>query len=201
MEGGADEPPGDAPVPGEADLVSHLTRWLAEQRADDAAGARARERWLRQQAEEEGTFAGVLLDLAERARPVLLATGANRRVRGRLLAVGHDFCLLRSDRGATLMVAHRAVSSMRLEPHARPLAGDRVVVASTGLIETLAGLAGTRPRALVVTMAGEALAGVLRAVGTDVLTLRLDGDPPATVYVPAASVAEVSLAEGSAASG
>lgn len=194
-------PPFHEPVPGEADLVAHLTRWLAEQRVDDAANARSRERWLRQQAEEEGTFAGVLLDLAERQRPVVLATGPTRRLRGRLRAVGRDFCLLGTDRGVNVVVAHRAVSSVRLEPHARPLTGDRAVVASTGLMETLAELAGTRPRVLVVTRPGEPLAGVLRAVGSDVLTLRLDGDPPATVYVPAASVAEVSLAEGSPASG
>ena len=36
------------------------------QRANDAADQRRREHWLRQQSAEEGTFAGVLLDLGER---------------------------------------------------------------------------------------------------------------------------------------
>ena len=37
-----------------------LARWAADARAEEAAAGRARERWLRRQAEEEGTVARVL---------------------------------------------------------------------------------------------------------------------------------------------
>ena len=61
-----------------------------------------------------------------------------------------------------------------------------------GLAEALTVLAEDRPRVLVVTMAdAEGLAGELRAVGADVLTLRLDGVGRPTAYVPIPSIAEV----------
>ncbi len=49
---------------------------------------------------------------------------------------------------------------------------------------------------LVVTLAGaDGLAGELRSVGRDVLTMRLDGEPPAPAYVAIAAVAELSLVD------
>ena len=58
--------------------------------------------------------------------------------------------------------------------------------------EALGVLAEDRPRVLVVTMAdADGVAGELRAVGTDVLTLRMDGVGRPTAYVPIPSIAEV----------
>ena len=83
---------------------------------------------------------------------------------------------------------------MRVDGGGAPV-GDRVVDVELGLAEALAAIAGDRPRVLVVTSAdGEGLAGELRAVGRDVVTLRLDGADRSPVYVAIASIAEVMLA-------
>ena len=57
-------------------------RVVGDAMADEAADARAREAFLRRSAAEEGSFAGVLLDLAERGVPVLVAGAGGRRQRG-----------------------------------------------------------------------------------------------------------------------
>ena len=68
-----------------------------------------------------------------------------------------------------------------------------------GLAEALAVLAEERPRVLLVTVAGTGegaeggVAGELRAVGRDVVSIRLDGARPPHVYVPVANLAEVRL--------
>ena len=54
------------------DLAARLERWAAEARVDEAARTRSRERWLRRQAEESGTLAGVLADLLEAGRAVVV---------------------------------------------------------------------------------------------------------------------------------
>jgi hypothetical protein len=55
-------------------------------------------------------------------------------------------------------------------------------------------LAADRPRVLIVTTAdAEGVAGELRSVGRDVVTVRLDGDPRAGAYVAITAIAEVSL--------
>ena len=51
-------------------LIGDLRRWAADARASDAARARSRQRWLRRQAEEESTLAGIALNLAERGTAV-----------------------------------------------------------------------------------------------------------------------------------
>lgn len=175
------------------DLVGQLTRFLAEQRADDAAAARTRERWLRQMASDDGTFAGVLLDLAEQGRVVVVSTTGDRRHRGRLRAVGLDFVVLATSRGDVL-VARRAVTSVRTQPDGSlPVpVGDRTVALGAELATALAGLAAQRPRALVVTVAGEALAGQLRTVNIDSVTLRLDGEA-ASAVIPVEAIAEFTL--------
>jgi hypothetical protein len=69
-----------------------------------------------------------------------------------------------------------------------------VVRADLGLAEMLSVLAAERPRVLVVTLASdEGVAGELRSVGRDVVTIRLDGDPQASAYVAVDAIAEVSL--------
>ncbi|WCO65594.1 hypothetical protein PO878_13905 [Iamia majanohamensis] len=174
------------------DLVTELTRFLAEQRADAAAAARARERWLRQAADEEALVAGVLLDLAERADTVVVQGVAGRTHRGRVRGVGEDFVALRTGRSDVLL-PFDAVLAIR--PEGRPLAGAaRAQALDLALAEALSAVAGERPRILVVARDGSGLSGELRAVGRDVLTLRL-ADADGTVYVPIASLAEVTVTE------
>jgi hypothetical protein len=179
----SDLPPGD--------LVGDLTRWLAEQRADAAAAARTRERWLRQAADEDALLAGVLLDLAERGATVVVQGVAGRTHRGRVRGVGEDFLALRTAQ-ADVLLRHDAVVSLRAD--GVPVGGsDRAHALDLGLGDAVGALAGERPRVLLVTRDGSGLAGELRGAGRDVLTLRLDD--AGTVYVPLASVAEVAVTD------
>lgn len=180
---------------GGPDLLSRLARFAAGAAADEAAAARARERWLRRAADEEATFAGVLLDLAERSAPVVVGGRAGRRHRGLLRAVGVDFCAVRTADGADVVLPFAGIASVRPEPRAEPPSGDRAVRVDVELAEALAVLAEERPRVLVVTLAdADGVAGELRSVGRDVLVLRLDGPARAPAYVPLASLAELRLA-------
>jgi hypothetical protein len=176
-----------------------IERWAAEARARDAVDARVRERWLRRQAEEEATFAGLLLDLAERAVTIVVTTTANRRHPGTVEAVGTDFVALLTAGGRTAIVALRAVAAV--SPIGPGDAGLRALASgddrasrsvTVGLVEVLAHAAGNVPR--VQVHAGTAtVVGELRSVGADLLSVHTDGDPPATVYLSLASVSDVSF--------
>ncbi|MEA2686094.1 MAG: hypothetical protein QOE93_1289 [Actinomycetota bacterium] len=181
---------GAATVPG---VLDDLERWAAGARAQEAAEARVRERWLRQAAEEEASFAGLLVDMAEDGRPVSVTTTAGRRHHGPIAAVGQDFVAVVGPEGRLILVCLAAVAEVR------PTAGSRRPPAANGrqplgvtLAEVLAQAVANRPRVGIVL--GEVtVVGELRAVGTDVLTVRTDGEPGAVSYVTLASVSEVSL--------
>ena len=184
--------------------LADVERWAAEVRARDAADARVRERWLRRSAEDEAAFAGVLLDLAERGVTAVVTTSSGRRHPGRVVAVGADFVAVRTDGDRTTLVALGALASVRVNGlgapmHRGPQAAARSAPqpgearsVSVSVADVLAHAAGRRPR--VQVHCGEAtLTGELRSVGTDVVTLRADGDPPGQAYVSLASVSEISL--------
>lgn len=176
-------------------LLDRLDRWAADARADHAVAARAREGFLRRTAAEDATFAGVLVDLAERGGPVLVALAGGRRHRGVVRAVGADFVGLRTAQGGDVLAALAGVVSVRADGRDDPVAGDRAVEVAAGLAEVLAVLAEDRPRVLVVAGGDpDGLAGELRSVGRDVLVLRLDGADRPTAYVRIANLVEVSLA-------
>ena len=180
-------------------LLADLARWSGDRAADEAAAARSRERWLRQQAAEDARFAGVLVDLAERALPVTVATTAGPVVRGRLAAVASDFvAVVPSGEGAggrATLVQLGAVAWVRPEPGRRggEAAAERAAPGQGTLAAALARLADDRPRVTVTTAGGAALTGELRSVGADVVTLRMDGRPPPTAYLPLAAVAVVTV--------
>lgn len=177
-------------------LLADLARWSADTRVDDAARSRIRERWLRQQAEEDARFAGLALDLAEAGAAVSLRLADGRTVHGRIATVARDFCVLRHEGGTATFVAFSAIATVRPEPGFRVgrAASERSAAVDARLGDVLAGLAGDRPRVrMVVDGGGESLAGELRSVGADVATLRLDGEPGATVYVRLDAVREVTL--------
>ena len=179
---------------GMAGVAGRLERWLAAARADDAAAARSRERWLRQVAEESSSFAGVMLDLAERGAPVLVHTGGGRRHRGVLVAVGADFAALHTAQGNDVLIAFSGTASVRPDGAAPGPVGDRRPTFALDFAEAVAALAADRPRVLLVTNPdGDGIAGELRSAGRDVATLRLDGGV-GTAYVPIAAIAELRLA-------
>ena len=176
-------------------MLADLARWTGEERADEAARSRMRERWLRRQAEEDARFAGVLLDLSEAGAGVAMRTAAGRTVHGQIVAVANDFCVVRHAGMATFL-AFSAVATVRPEPgfRAGDAASGRAAPVAATLGEVLAGLAGDRPRVRVVLEGGgDAVAGELRSVGADVVTLRLDGGADSPVYLPLAAVREVTL--------
>lgn len=186
------------------DGAGDLEQWAADARAREAADARVRERWLRTQAAEQASLAGVLLALAERRETVVVATAAGRRHRGVVTGVGEDFLAIEAPSGTITLVALSGLGDLRVaertaRPGSRPAAttGDRPGAGALGarLGDVLAQAAGDRPRILVQTGAASVV-GDLRAVGLDVLTLQTDGDA-GPVYVPLPSVSEVSfLASG-----
>jgi hypothetical protein len=188
----ASEPASAGGLLGEG-LDARIDRWAADARVDEAARLRARERWLRRQAQEEGTLVGVLADIAERGAPVAVHVRGGRRHRGEVRAVGVDFAALRSAR-ADVIVALAAVTSVRTLPGAAPTIGDRPVATSRRLVDVLGELAAERAT-VVLAMAGgnDRVAGALRSVGEDVVVVRVaeDGRAGVTAYVPIAAIDEV----------
>jgi hypothetical protein len=174
-------------------LDARIDRWAADARVDEAARRRARERWLRHQAEEEGSLAGVLADVAERGVPVAVHVRGGRQHRGEVRAVGADFVALRS--GATdVIIAIAAVTSVRTRPGEASTLGDRSITSSHRLVDVLAGLAAERAAVLLVMAGGDdAVAGVLGSVGRDVVGVRLADAPAVTAYVPIGAIVEVVL--------
>jgi len=172
-------------------LAARIDRWAADARVDEAARLRARERWLRHQAEEEGSLAGVLADVAERGASVALHVRSGRRHRGEIAALGSDFVALRSA-GADVIVALPAVTSVRTLPGEAPTIGDRSIGTSHRLVDVLAGLASERVAVLLVLADGdEAVGGVVLWVGQDVVGMRVAGGAAVTAYVPVSAIVEV----------
>jgi hypothetical protein len=135
-----------------------------------------------------------LVDLAERRTPVVIHGRAGRHHRGTIAAVAADFCALRTSGGRDVLLAFAGIGSVRPDSRGPGPVGDRAVRAEIGLAEMLSVLAAERPRVLIVTAAdAEGVAGELRSVGRDVVTVRLDGEPRAAAYVAVAAIAEVSL--------
>lgn len=164
-----------------------LERWAADAGVDEAARQRARQRWLRIQAEESASFSGTLLDLAERGRTVGLDVG-DQRLRGRIVGLGADFLALRSDRDQHVIVRTDRIGVVRSEPGEPAVAGDRTAVVDADLAGVLAPLAAERPEVLVRTRAGTLVRGELRSAGTDLLRLRVPGEPPTPAWVPLTAV-------------
>jgi hypothetical protein len=184
-------------VPGAEDdgFLASLDHLVADAVAEEAARERSQTRVLRQIAEEEATFLGVAVDLAERGVTVVARTSSGRSHRGRVLAVGRDFVVLRDGGGPPAFLAASAISSLRPQPGAATAdtAGGRSAPIAVGLAALLVSLAADRPRVQVSAVGDEPVAGQLRSVGVDVLTLRLDGDAGLRVHIRLDAVSELLL--------
>lgn len=177
--------------PGGRSIDAELRELADEARAAEAAAARRRERWLLQQAGEEGTFSGVLLDLGERDQVLAVATRTGRAVRGVVRTVGEDFVGLRAPGGEGIIVPLAAITCIRPEPGTPATLGDRLVQVDATLGAVLHHLAAERPWVTLHTISGEGLSGELRSVGQDLLVLATTaGD---STYVPLATVSDVVL--------
>jgi hypothetical protein len=168
-----------------------LEAWLADLQVEEAAAARARAAWLRRQAEEEASFVGLLADLAERERTVVVDTTLGRRHGGWLRVVGRDFCCVRTGRAIDVLIHYDAVTVVRPAPRQEGTVGDRTVTPVATLAGAMAALVGARVS--VGSLGGAVLHGELRSVGRDVAALRLDDR--GACYVRLASLAELSVVE------
>jgi hypothetical protein len=165
-----------------ADLVDRA-------RADEARRTRSRQRWLRQQAEEDAGLVGTLVDLAEAGLAVTVQTTSGRTHHGVLAAVATDFVVL-----GGVVVPTAAIALLRA---AATPTGDRPPPVELGLRELLAGASGHRPRVRVgVAGTDQPLVGELRAVGVDVVTIALDGERRHLCLVPLQSLTELALTSG-----
>ena len=179
---------------GAASLASRLDAWLADARVEGSADARAREHWLRAAASADATFSGILLDLAERGIAVSVATVAGRRRQGLVEVLGADFLALRTTSGGEVLVSLTTISSVRTAPTVDVASGERVVTTDLRLSDVLGELAAERARVRLVLLDGsEAVAGELRSVGQDVVTVRTDGSAAATAYARTEAIAEVTM--------
>ena len=61
------------------------------------------------------------------------------------------------------------------------------------MAHVLTDAAADRPRVMLGLLGGETVSGELRSVGTDLVTVLRDGDPPWPIYVRLGSVADVSF--------
>ncbi len=175
-------------------LGARLDAWLADARVERSADARTREHWLRAAADADATFAGVLLDLAERGVALAVATVAGRRHRGLVQVIGADFVALRVASGHEVLLALRSIASVRTSSAAGVTVGERVVTTDLRLGDVLGELAADRARVrLLVLDASDAVSGELRSVGQDVVALRTDGEGGGVAYVRTDAVAEVAL--------
>lgn len=92
-----------------------LARWAAEERVDEAARRRAAQRRHSEAEAAEITVAGLLRRLAEGARTVLVDTVAGNRMRGRIAAVGADFCVIAAA-GGQVMAPTTAIAAVSEAP-------------------------------------------------------------------------------------
>ncbi|MGK2947086.1 MAG: hypothetical protein ACSLFP_00800 [Acidimicrobiales bacterium] len=173
-------------------FTARLERWVAEARVEAAAAERSRERWLRAVAEQEATLGGVLLDLAEQHQPVVVTVGG-RRHHGVVQALGADFVALRRDDHERVLRLG-AVSLVHTAADATPVVGDRVITTDRRLEHLLDELAADRARVVLVTSDDATVTGEVRSIGTDVVVLRTDSQPPGAAYVPLGAVRELALA-------
>jgi hypothetical protein len=194
------EPPEPLVAPWLTDAVAggldgRLERWAADVRVDEAARSRSRERWLRRQAEEETSVAGVLADLRDAGTAVAVRTQGGS-YQGIVRAVGADCVALTPVAGgpSEVVVALDALDSVRTRPGAAQVVGDRRATPGSCLADVIVELADERATVQVVTRSGDVVAGEVASAGRDVVTLRTAARPPAVTYVPLAAVSEVIVA-------
>lgn len=162
-------------------------------RARTAVEGRRRRRSLLQQAGEEGTFRGVLADLAERRAPVTLHTLAGRVLDGTISTLASDFVGLTGRRGDTSLVPLGCLTGVRAEPGSRSTTGDRPSGRlGESLGSALVTLAAERPRVVVHTLAGDRFVGRLWSAGQDVVVVRSGAGEP--TYIRSDAVNDLTFA-------
>ncbi len=141
---------------------------------DEAAKARARQRLLEQQANDDANLIALLLDLSERKRAVLITTTGSHRVRGMVVAIGIDFVVVREPRLGDVIVPLRCLALVRTLTSDDVAGTERPVAFEVSLAVALAELAEEQPT-VVVSAGGDEFRGRLRSAGSDLIVVKLDG--------------------------
>jgi hypothetical protein len=165
-------------------------------RRADAAESRRHDHWLRAQAAEGGTLAGVLTDLGERGVDVVVTVLGSRRVHGVVQLVGRDVIGIGSVDQRSTLVAIEAVASVRAEPGTRRTSGDRPTVRRVRSMASVLGeLVASQPAVGLHVVDGSSMQGRLMSVGLDVISLAVGLGQPggAMAYVPMAAVADLTI--------
>ena len=154
-------------------------------------------RSLEQQAAQESTITGVLLDLGERGLPVTVKTAGRHSCHGQIVAVGADFVLVCDNNNDQLLIPTAAIATISTSPAQRRVTGARlrpsVVLAETlhgpsvVLAETLHELAADQAQVEVV-VADECVSGLLKMAGTDVIAVTVDQPRDDQVHVATAAI-------------
>ncbi len=178
-----------------ADEMARVDDWADQLRVDAAAQVRRREQWLRRQAAEDATVAGVLVDHAEQDSTLAITTRSGNRHVGQLRGAGSALVIIEVV-GARVAIELDGIDTFQALPNSnrRLLApmGHRSGAEPTTMSEVLSQVVDDRPDVTLVTRSGEQVAGELVAVGRDVLMVR-PADRGALIYLPVASVSEALL--------
>lgn len=171
-----------------------LTEMLDESTVDERAALRSAQRWSRQVDEEEATWVGTLIDLAEQRKIVGLCTAAGQNHRVVIDAVGPDVVVARRSDSSSLYLRIELIEL--LTGAGRPAATGTSTGEGASFHELLFGLSADRPTVSVTTRSGRVVHGILTAVGNDVLTVRsLDSaaneSRPVSTMIPVLVAAEV----------
>lgn len=135
--------------------------------AADSAASRSRRRWLRQQAREAATLAGVLLARAERGDAVSVEAGPWTHC-GRLITVTAGLCVLARPDGALVLLPTEAVAAVDGPDE---VVDDRAAAGGPDLAGVLATLVAERPAVELLLAEGASRAGVLVGVGKEAATV------------------------------
>ncbi len=168
------------------DPLADWSRWLADCRVDEAVAARARQRSLEQQAAQESTITGVLLDLGERGRPVTVKTAGGRCCHGRIAAVGADFVLVCDDNDDLLLIPTASIATISASPAQRRVTGARLRPSAV-LADVIHELAADQAQ-IEVMVAGECVSGLLSTAGADVIAVAVDQPRDDHLHVATAAI-------------
>jgi hypothetical protein len=174
-------------------ILGELMAWAAAARAAEGASERSRARSLLEQAIAEGTWSGLMVDLAEDEASVIVKT-ATARWTGRLVGTGQDFAVLeRTSAGPVLVRLDSVISVGRTDDPVRAgaAAGHRPPPLSLDLAAAVDGLVA-EGSPVTLWAAGEAIRGRLTGAGRDLLSVRPEGSR-SELYVRLGGVDAVEL--------
>jgi hypothetical protein len=149
-------------------LLASAGRSADDELAEASARSRSRRRWLRQQAAESSTMAGVLLSLAERDGAITIRCGAWTHD-GRLRRVTAALCVMELAQGIALV----PTASITAVEAPDAIADDRLPAAGVDLAAALAAVVAERPAVRLLLRDGTEVAGNLADLGNDVAVVRL----------------------------